>query len=106
MAELAADPGAAAAVAAAHEVADRASLSIAAQTVADASGQPAGVGIVRVTPGGAAARADRARGHHRWTGLPVGHVGVALQSVLAARKPGDRVQARVPRDGAESTVLV
>jgi S1-C subfamily serine protease len=30
----------------------------------------------------------------------------ALQSVLAAHTPGDRVQARVSRDGAESTVLV
>jgi VIT1/CCC1 family predicted Fe2+/Mn2+ transporter len=31
--------------------------SIAAQTVVDAAGQPAGVGIVRVAPGGAAAKA-------------------------------------------------
>jgi hypothetical protein len=30
----------------------------------------------------------------------------ALQTVLAAHKPGDRVQARVSHDGAESTVLV
>jgi S1-C subfamily serine protease len=30
----------------------------------------------------------------------------ALQSVLAAHKPGARVQARVSRGGAESTVLV
>src|SRR5207237_9130720 len=35
----------------------RASLGITAQTVADAAGQPAGVGIARVTPGGAAVRA-------------------------------------------------
>ena len=35
----------------------RASLGITAQTVADASGQPAGAGIAGVTPGGAAAKA-------------------------------------------------
>jgi putative serine protease PepD len=81
----------------------RASLGIAAQTVADASGQPAGVGIIMVTPGGAAAQAgdiitDLA-------GQPVPSVA-ALQSVLAAHKPGDRVQARVSRNGTESTVTV
>jgi putative serine protease PepD len=54
----------------------RASLGIAAQTVADASRQPAGVGIVRVSPGGAAAKAwDPARRHHRGSGRPAGPVG-------------------------------
>jgi putative serine protease PepD len=85
----------------------RASLGITAQTVADASGQPAGVGVVSVTAGGAAAQ----------TGIAVGDIIVdlagqpttsvaALQSVLAAHKPGDRVQARLSRNGTESTVLV
>jgi S1-C subfamily serine protease len=83
----------------------RASLGIAAQTVADASGQPAGVGIVRVTPGGAAAGAGIQPGDiiMDLAGQPVPSVAV-LQSVLAVHKPGDRVQARVSRDGAESTV--
>ena len=36
-------------------------------------------------------------------GQPVPSVA-ALQSVLAAHKPGDRVQARVSRGGAESAV--
>jgi S1-C subfamily serine protease len=83
----------------------RASLGITAQTVADASGQPAGVGIAGVTPGGAAARAGIQPGDiiTDLAGQPVGSVA-ALQSVLAAHKPGDRVQARVSRGGAESTV--
>jgi S1-C subfamily serine protease len=38
-------------------------------------------------------------------GQPVPSVAV-LQSVLAAHKPGDQVQARVSRDGTESTVQV
>jgi S1-C subfamily serine protease len=85
----------------------RASLGIAAQTVADATGQPAGVGIVTVAPGGAAARAGIQPGDIivDLAGQPVPSVA-ALQSVLAAHKPGDRVQARVSREGAESTVLV
>ena len=85
----------------------RASLGISAQTVADASGQPAGVGIVRVVPGGAAATAGIQPGDIilDLAGQPVPSVA-ALQSVLAARKPGDRVQTRISRDGDESTVLV
>ena len=83
----------------------RASLGVAAQTVADAAGQPAGVGIVRVTPGGAAAQAGIQPGDIivDLAGQPVPSMA-ALQSVLAAHKPGDRVQARVSRDGTESTV--
>jgi S1-C subfamily serine protease len=85
----------------------RASLGIAAQTVADAAGQLAGVGIVRVTPGGAAARAGIKPGDiiTGLAGQPVASVA-ALQSVLAAHRPGDRVQARVSRNGTESTVTV
>jgi S1-C subfamily serine protease len=85
----------------------RASLSISAQTVADASGQPAGVGVVAVTPGGAAARAGIRPSDiiTALAGQPTTSLA-ALQSVLAARKPGDRVQAQVSRDGATSTVTV
>jgi S1-C subfamily serine protease len=83
----------------------RASLGITAQTVADASGQPAGVGIAGVTPGGAAAKAGIQAGDiiTGLAGQPVPSVA-ALQSVLAAHKPGDQVQARVVRDGTGSTV--
>ena len=83
----------------------RASLGIAAQTVADAAGQPAGVGIAGVSPDGATAKAGIQPGDiiTALAGQPVPSVA-ALQSVLAAHKPGDRVQARVSCDGAESTV--
>ncbi|HEX6853691.1 MAG TPA: trypsin-like peptidase domain-containing protein [Streptosporangiaceae bacterium] len=85
----------------------RASLGITAQTVADASGQPAGVGIVSVTPGGAAARAGLQAGDII-TGLAGQKIPsvAALQSVLAAHKPGDQIQARIVRDGSESSVQV
>ncbi len=85
----------------------RASLGITAQTVADASGQPAGVGVVAVTPGGAAAKAGIQSGDiiTALAGQPTASLA-ALQSVLAAGKPGDRVQAQVSRDGATSTVTV
>jgi putative serine protease PepD len=71
----------------------RASLGISAQTVADASGQPAGVGIVAAAPGGAAAKAGIQPGDIivDLAGQPVPSVA-ALQSVLAAHKPGDQVQ--------------
>jgi putative serine protease PepD len=85
----------------------RASLGIAAQTVADASGQPAGVGVVSVTPGGAAAKAGIQPGDIivDLAGQPTASVA-ALQSILAAHKPGDRIPARLSRNGAESTVQV
>jgi putative serine protease PepD len=85
----------------------RASLGITAQTVADASGQPAGVGILALTPGGAAAKAGIQVGDIivDLAGQPVTSAA-ALQSVLAAYKPGDQVRARVLRNGTESTVSV
>ena len=84
----------------------RASLGITAQTVADAGGQPAGVGVATVTPGGAA-RAGITAGDIMTAldGQPTLSLA-ALQSVLAARKPGDRVQARLTRDGTTSIVTV
>ena len=83
----------------------RASLGITAQTVADAAGQPAGVGVISVTPGGAAATAGIQAGDIivDLAGQPVPSVA-ALLSVLAAHKPGDRVPARVSRNSAESTM--
>jgi putative serine protease PepD len=85
----------------------RASLGISAETVADASGQPAGVGVVAVAPGGAAAKAGVTAGDVivSLAGQPTDSV-TALQSVLAAHKPGDKVPMRVSRDGALSTVEV
>ena len=85
----------------------RASLGITAQTVADATGQPAGVGIVSVIAGGAAARAGIEPGDiiTGLGGMPVTSMA-ALQSVLAAHKPGDRVQARLARNGVQVTVTV
>jgi putative serine protease PepD len=85
----------------------RASLGITGQTVADASGQPSGVGVVSVVAGGAAARAGIMPGDILvdLAGQPTSSLA-ALQSVLAAHKPGDRVQAQLSRNGTESTVLV
>ena len=85
----------------------RASLGISGQTVADASGQPAGVGVAAVTPGGAAAKADIQAGDIivSVAGQPTGSI-TALQSVLATQKPGDRVPVRISRNGTQSTVTV
>jgi putative serine protease PepD len=85
----------------------RASLGITAQTVADAAGQPAGVGVVATTAGGGAARAGIRAGDiiTALDSQPTASLA-ALQSVLAAHKPGDRVQARLSRDGTAATVTV
>jgi putative serine protease PepD len=63
--------------------------------------------VVAVTPGGAAAKAGIQPGDiiTALAGQPTASLA-ALQSVLAARKPGDRVQAQVSRDGTTSTVTV
>lgn len=85
----------------------RASLGISAQTVADASGQPAGAGVVSVAAGGPAAKAGIMADDViiDLAGQPITSIA-ALQSVLAAHKPGDRVRARLSRNGSELTVLV
>ena len=85
----------------------RASLGISGQTVADASGQPAGVGVAAVTPGGAAAKAGIQAGDIivSVAGQPTGSI-TALQSVLATQKPDDRVPVRISRNGTQSTVTV
>jgi putative serine protease PepD len=84
----------------------RASLGITAQTVVDASGQPAGVGVVGVQPGGAAAKAGIQAGDviTSVAGQPVTSVA-ALQEVLATRKPGDKVEVSLSRGGTQSTVV-
>jgi putative serine protease PepD len=85
----------------------RASLGITAQTVADASGQPAGVGVVGVNAGGAAAKAGIKAGDVivSVAGQPTESV-TALQGVLATHKPGDQVPVRFARNGTESTAQV
>jgi putative serine protease PepD len=86
---------------------DRATLGITAQTVANADGQPAGVGVVAVKPGGAAERAGIQAGD-----LILAVAGQAtpslnaLEGVLASHKPGDKVRVKVSRSGSESTVEV
>ena len=60
-----------------------------------------------MTPGGGAAKAGIQPGDiiTALAEQPTASLA-ALQSVLAARKPGDRVQAQVSRDGATSTVTL
>jgi S1-C subfamily serine protease len=85
----------------------RAGLGITAETVADAAGQPAGVGVVRVSPGGGAARAGIRAGDIILAidGQPTDSVD-ALTSILAGKKPGQTVQVRYSRDGSTGTVSV
>jgi len=86
----------------------RAALEIRATTVAGPNGQPAGVGIVSVTPGGPAAKA----------GLKPGDVIVAvngtpvqdtndLSTILASLSPGQKTTVKVERaDGSTANVTV
>ena len=64
----------------------RASLGISAQTVADASGQPTGTGVIGVTPGGAAAKAGIQAGDiiAALAGQPV-HIG--RRAAIGAGRP-------------------
>jgi putative serine protease PepD len=83
----------------------RASLDITADTVANGSGDPVGVGVIKVTPGGSAANAG-IRGGDVITGVDgvdTPSLGV-LEGVLASLKPGDDVPVRVVRNGATTTV--
>jgi putative serine protease PepD len=85
----------------------RAALGITAETVADASGQPAGVGVVKVTPGGPAAKAGIQAGDVVTSvgGTPTPSVD-ALVSALATRKPGQTVQVKYSRNGTVHTASV
>ena len=84
----------------------RAALGITAETLADASGQPAGVGVVTAEPGGPAAHAGIRAGDIILAvdGKTTDSV-TALQSVLAAVKPGDQVRVRLSRDGTQRTAI-
>ena len=86
----------------------RAALGVNVSTVADASGQPAGVGVAALTPGGPAAKA----------GVQVGDVIVSvngtptpttqdLSVALAALQPGRTVPVKVTRaNGTSATFSV
>jgi S1-C subfamily serine protease len=84
----------------------RAELGVGVETVSGANGQPAGVGIVTVTPGGPAAKA----------GLQAGDVITAvngtstpdtetLTSVLATLRPGQHVPVKVTKAGGSSATV-
>jgi len=81
-------------------------LGIMAETVADTSGQPTGVGVVAAKPGGPAAQAGIRAGDIILAvdGKTTDSV-TALQSVLAILNPGDQVRVRLSRDGTQSTVI-
>jgi putative serine protease PepD len=83
----------------------RAALGVTAETVVNAGGEPAGVGVVSVAAGGAAAQAGIRAGDVivAVNGKPTDSVP-ALQSALATLKPGEKVQIRLARDGTQSTV--
>jgi S1-C subfamily serine protease len=83
---------------------DRAALGISAETVASDQGQPAGAGVVSVTNGGPAAKAGLKPGDVivSVAGQPTPDTAT-LQSVLAAHKPGDKVQLKVLRPGTGQT---
>jgi putative serine protease PepD len=83
----------------------RASLDITAETVANASGEPAGVGVVAVKPGGSADRAGIRPGDliTAIDGTSTPTVG-AMEGVLAGLKPGERTAVKVSRNGTVGTV--
>jgi putative serine protease PepD len=79
----------------------RAALEITARTVASDQGQPAGVGIVEVTPGGAADDGGLRAGDiiTAVNGTPTPSLAV-LDNLLARHKPGDSVEVTYQRDGS------
>jgi S1-C subfamily serine protease len=87
----------------------RAALGLAAVTVTDNDGHPAGVGVTRVEPGGAAAAAGIRDGDviTAIDGTQVEQVQQLL-ALLAAHRPGDVVQVtfRRPPDAASTVPVV
>ncbi|MFI6279146.1 S1C family serine protease [Streptomyces sp. NPDC050988] len=85
----------------------RAALGITARTVVGADYLPAGVAVVEVKDGGAAANAGIERGDVI-TGLDdTGITTVtSLSEALAARKPGEKVRVTYTRDGEEKSAEV
>jgi putative serine protease PepD len=85
----------------------RASLNITAETVANSSGNPAGVGVVNVTAGGAAEKAGIRAGDiiTGVDGTATPSVG-ALEAVLAQHKPGETATVKFSRNGSAQTADV
>lgn len=85
----------------------RAALGVTVETVASASGQPAGVGVVKVTPGGPADKAGIRAGDVILSvaGKPTLSVD-ALVAALAGEKPGSTVPVEFTRNGAKRTASV
>ncbi|MEU5298941.1 S1C family serine protease [Streptomyces umbrinus] len=85
----------------------RAALGITARTVVGADYQPAGVAVVEVKDGGAAANAGIERGD---VITELGDTGIttitSLSEALAAEKPGGKVQVTYTRDGDEKSAEV
>ena len=84
----------------------RAALGLEVQTVTGPDGQPAGVGIVSVTPGGAAAKAGLQPGDTitKVNGTPTPDTET-LAAVLAGLHPGQQVPVTVTKaDGTTTTV--
>jgi putative serine protease PepD len=85
----------------------RAALDVRVRTVVDQSGEPIGVGVVDVVPGGAAAAAGIRPGDVILSvdGRSVA-TSEALGAVLAELKPGDRVPVTVLRGGDKQELEV
>lgn len=86
----------------------RAALGVTVQTVIDSEDRPTGVGVVRVSPGGAADKAGIRRGD-----VIVSINGTAtrdtqaLAEVLSTLNPGDRAKVEITHlDGSPATVTV
>ncbi|NMO32137.1 PDZ domain-containing protein [Streptomyces sp. GMY01] len=85
----------------------RAALGITGRTVVDTDYQPAGVAVVEVKAGGAAARAGMRPGDiiTRVGDAPITTI-TSLSEALAADRPGGRTKVTFTRDGEEHTVDV
>ncbi|MEU9557594.1 S1C family serine protease [Streptomyces fumanus] len=85
----------------------RAALGITGRTVVDGDHRAAGVAVVEVREGGAAARAGLREGDviTRVGGSEVTTI-TSLTEALAARKPGERTRVTFTRDGDERTAEV
>jgi putative serine protease PepD len=84
----------------------RAALGVSISTVIDQSGQPVGVGIFDVVPGGAAANAGLQNGDviTKVDDAPV-TTAQQLQEVLATHKPGDTVHITIIRPPGETKTV-
>ena len=86
---------------------NRAALGVSVTTLADRSGQPAGVGVVSVEPGGAAEAAGLRDGDViTAVGDQPVRSAAELSAVLAGLSVGDAVQVTATRDGDEQTFQV